>query len=89
MLGEGSLYWLVSSLTRLELTNEGNIILFVFSEAVQCNLVKLETSRTVMLPPTVCVFCTNVPLTSEKFQRIGPRVQVAATAYTRRTRWPV
>ena len=25
---------LVSSLTRLELTNEGNIILFVFSEAV-------------------------------------------------------
>ena len=26
--------WLVSSLTRLELTSEGNIILFVFSEAV-------------------------------------------------------
>ena len=26
--------WPVSSLTRLELTNEGNIILFVFCEAV-------------------------------------------------------
>ena len=26
--------WLVSSLTRLELTSEGNINLFVFSEAV-------------------------------------------------------
>ena len=26
--------WLVSSLTRLEQTNEGNMILFVFSEAV-------------------------------------------------------
>ena len=26
--------WLVSSLTRLELTNGGNIILFVFSEEV-------------------------------------------------------
>ena len=41
--------------TPLELTNEGNIILFVFSEAVYCNLVKLETSCTVMLPPTVSV----------------------------------
>ena len=47
--------WLVSSLTRLELTNERNIILFVFSEAVKCNLVKLETSRTVILPPMASV----------------------------------
>ena len=48
---------LVSSLTRLELTNERNLILFVFSEAVYCNLVKLETSCTVVLPPTVSVLC--------------------------------
>ena len=48
---------LVSSLTRLELTNEGNKILFVVSEAVYCNLVKLETSWTVMLPPMVSVLC--------------------------------
>ena len=45
----------VSSLTRLELTNEGNIILFVFSEAIKCNLVKLKTSRTVIFPPMVGV----------------------------------
>ena len=50
---------LVSSLTRLELTNEGNVILFVFSEAVKYNLVKLETSCTVMLPPMVSVFCSE------------------------------
>ena len=46
---------LVSSLTRLELTNEGNIILFVFSEAVESNLVILETSRTVILFTLVSV----------------------------------
>ena len=55
MVGGWITVWLVSSLTRLEMTNEGNIILFVFSEAVYCNLVKLETSCTVMLPPTVSV----------------------------------
>ena len=45
---------LVSSLTRLELTNEGNIILFVFSESVLCNLVKLETSCTLCSPNGEC-----------------------------------
>ena len=33
-VGGRIIVWLVSSLTRLKLTNEGNIILFVFSEAV-------------------------------------------------------
>ena len=53
---------LVSSLTRLKLTSEGNIILFVFSEAVYCNLVKLETNCTVMLPPTVSVLWSDMTL---------------------------
>ena len=53
-LGRGRItVQLVSSLTRLELTNDGNTKLFVFCEAVSSNLVKLETSRTVILPPTV------------------------------------
>ena len=50
---------LVSSLTSVKLTNEGNIILFVCSEAVKCNLVKLETSHTVMLPPTAATNVTS------------------------------
>ena len=33
-VGGRIIVWLVSSLTRLELTNEGNKMLFVFSEAV-------------------------------------------------------
>ena len=32
-------------------------ILFVCSEAVECKFLKLETSRTVILPPTVSVLC--------------------------------
>ena len=51
---------LVSSLTRLELTNEGNMILFELSEAVQCILAKLETSRTVILPPMVSVLWLRI-----------------------------
>ena len=46
---------LVSSLTRLELTKKENMLLFVCSEAVESILVKLETSRTVILPPMVRV----------------------------------
>ena len=46
---------LVSSLTRLDLTKYENMLLFVYSEAVESNLVKLETSCTVILPPTVSV----------------------------------
>ena len=33
------------------------MFLFVCNEAVECKLVKLETSRTVILPPTVSVLC--------------------------------
>ena len=46
---------LVSSLTRLDLTNKENILFFVCSEAAESKLVILGTSRTVILPPTVSV----------------------------------
>ena len=46
---------LVSSLTRLDLPKYENMLLFGYSEAVESNLVKLETSHTVILPPTVSV----------------------------------
>ena len=46
---------MVNSLTRLNLTKEENILLFVNSEAVESNLAKLEASRTVILPPTMIV----------------------------------
>ena len=42
---------LVSSLRRLDLTKR----IFVFSEAIEYNILILETSRTVVLPPTVGV----------------------------------
>ena len=45
---------LVSDLTRLDMVNEEKMF-FVCSEAVESKLVKLETSRTVILPPTVSV----------------------------------
>ena len=41
---------LVSSLARLDLTNKKSMVLFVFSEAVESKLVKLETSCTGILP---------------------------------------
>ena len=47
--------WLVSSFTRLEVTNEGKTLLFVCGEAVESKLVKLETSCTVIVPPMVSV----------------------------------
>ena len=46
---------LVSSLTRLELTKKENMLLFVCSEAFESILVKLETSHSVIHPPTVSV----------------------------------
>ena len=45
---------LVSSLTRLDLTNKENMF-FVRCVAADSKLLKLETSCTVILPPTVCV----------------------------------
>ena len=48
------MYKMLSSLARLDLTNEENMLLFVrSSEAVESNLVKLETSGTMILPPQV------------------------------------
>ena len=46
---------LVSSLLRLDLTKEENMLFFVCSEAVESKLVKLETSRTVILSPIASV----------------------------------
>ena len=41
---------LVFSLKRLDLTKEENMLFFACSEATESKLVKLETSRTVILP---------------------------------------
>ena len=46
---------LVSSLARLDLTKIEKTRLLVWGEAVESKLVKLETSCTVILPPTVSV----------------------------------
>ena len=63
MCGEGGITTqLVSSLTRLELTKEEKMLLLVGSKAVEPKLVKLETSYTVILPPTVSVLCRHLRL---------------------------
>ena len=52
----GELYLqLVSSLTRLELTKEENMLIMTCSEAVESKLVKLQTSCTVVLPKQILV----------------------------------
>ena len=48
--------WLVSNLKRLELTKK-LMLLFVCSGTVKSKLVKLETSRTLILPLTASVHC--------------------------------
>ena len=54
------MYKMLSSLARLDLTNEENMLLFVrSSEAVESNLVKLETSGTMILPPQVIALCKD------------------------------
>ena len=51
--------WLVSSLTILDMPKEENMI-FVCSEAVESNLVKLETSHhTAIDHSTLSVLCLN------------------------------
>ena len=55
LLGVRIAVQLVSSLTRLALTKEENKLLFICSEAVESNLVRLVTSRTVMIHSTVSV----------------------------------
>ena len=51
---------LVSSLTRLDLTKEETMLLFVCCEAVESKLVKVETVQgcIMKLSPIVSVFCT-------------------------------
>ena len=56
---EGSTVWMKSSLTRLDLTKEENMPLFVFTETTESKQVKLEISRTVILPPPVSILCFN------------------------------
>ena len=55
--------WLVSSLTRLDRNKKENMWLSVCSEAADAILVKLETSRTMILPPTVSVLCLKSEVT--------------------------
>ena len=52
---EHSLFRLVSSLTRQELTKKEQCLLFVCSKAVDSRLAKLETSHTAILPPMASV----------------------------------
>ena len=60
---------LVYSLTRLDLTKGENMLLFVLcSEAVESNLVKLETSHKVRLSPTVEVLCARLTAESQDSQ---------------------
>ena len=56
---EGSLHNWVSSLTRLDLdlTKKEKLLLFVCCEAVEFNVVKRETSCTVILPPMASFIC--------------------------------
>ena len=84
---------LISSLTRLDLTKKGNMLFFVHSERAESKLVKLETSRTVTLPPKVSVlcFCLNklgIPFAKYKckanryrFTKMLPALQPVLTKY--------
>ena len=63
---------LVSGLTRLYLTKHENMLFFVSSEAVESNLVKLETSCTVILPSTVSVLWCIIYKTFNRLQRFEP-----------------
>ena len=44
-------------MARLDLTSKENMLLFECGEADESKLVKLETRRTVILPPTVSGLC--------------------------------
>ena len=46
---------MVSSLTKLDLTEVEKFLSFVCSEDYESNLVKLDNSRTVILPPIMSV----------------------------------
>ena len=59
---------LVSSLTSLDSTASLHTNNRIFSFMVKSNLVKLETSRTVILPPPMIVLLSKVPI---KQQYIG------------------
>ena len=54
-MGGSTTVQLVSTLTRLDLSSKENMLLFVGGETVDSKLVKLETSRTAILLPTVTV----------------------------------
>ena len=69
-VGESITVRLLSSLTRLNMTNKDYMLfLYLCSEAVEYKLVKLETSHTVILPPTVSVLCSDIQA------RKGPNIR--------------
>ena len=53
-VGGSTTVWLVSSSTKLDQTASLNTNKIIFPSLVRFSLVKLVTSRTVILPPTVC-----------------------------------
>ena len=61
---------MVSSLTRLDLTNKENLLFFVCSEATESKLVKLETSHTVILAPMVNDHCLNLTTSKVHFKKL-------------------
>ena len=54
------LYSIGPSLTRLDLANGENMLLFVSSEAVESKRVKVKTNSTVKFPPTVSILWCNL-----------------------------
>ena len=68
-VGGSIIVWLVSSLTRLHWTASLNTNKIIFSSLVSSSLVKLETSCTVIVSPTVSVLCSGG---QPKFSRRRP-----------------
>ena len=52
--------WLVSSSTELGVTKQENKLLFACTKTTESKPVKLDTSRTVILPPTASVLWSNL-----------------------------
>ena len=82
--------WLVSSLTRLDLTKKENMWLLVCSESAESKLVKLETSTEVILDPTMSVlWFYYTSLRSARARNLGYRKWYDATSAKKGTRkWP-
>ena len=83
----------VSSLTRLDLTNKENMLIFGCSEAAESKLAKLETSDT--SPNSECSLGLQSPNNQFSYQFFGNFVPVSNLAQNLRTKvertspWPV